>query len=67
MSFRDFRDLREAEDIYKTLEIDYRDRPDYDIVLVKTDGTSDLRKAYPNYFADTADFVKELTHFIRAR
>ncbi|MBT7706376.1 RelA/SpoT domain-containing protein [archaeon] len=32
----------------------------YDVVLVGADKTSDLEKAYPNYFVDTGEFLKYL-------
>lgn len=33
---------------------------EYDVVLVGVDATNDLRKAYPNYFADTGEFLEKL-------
>ncbi len=30
---------------------------EYDVVLVGADTTSDLKKAYPNYFLDTKEFI----------
>ena len=33
---------------------------EYDVVLVGVDATNDLRKAYPNYFADTKEFLENL-------
>ncbi len=45
---------------YAKLEKKYKDQKDYDIVLVGVDAAKDLKKAYPNYFIDTKDFVKEL-------
>ncbi len=45
---------------YAKLEKKYKDQKDYDIVLVGVDTAKDLKKAYPNYFIDTKDFVKEL-------
>jgi ppGpp synthetase/RelA/SpoT-type nucleotidyltranferase len=50
----------EATKEYAKLEKKYKDQKDYDIVLVGVDAAKDLKKAYPNYFIDTKDFVKEL-------
>ncbi len=35
-------------------------KKEYDVVLVGVDATNDLRKAYPNYFADTREFLENL-------
>jgi len=35
-------------------------RKEYDVVLVGADTTQDLKKAYPNYFLDTREFLKYL-------
>lgn len=35
-----------------------------DIVLIKIDDIKKLRKAYPNYFLDTTDFVKQLNKIL---
>ncbi len=35
-------------------------KKEYDVVLVGVDATNDLRKAYPNYFADTKEFLENL-------
>jgi ppGpp synthetase/RelA/SpoT-type nucleotidyltranferase len=35
-------------------------KKEYDVVLVGVDAANDLRKAYPNYFADTKDFLENL-------
>lgn len=35
-------------------------KKEYDVVLVGVDATNDLRKAYPNYFADTKGFLDYL-------
>ena len=39
-------------------------KKEYDVVLVGTDVASDLRKAYPNYFADTKEFLDNLRKII---
>ena len=45
---------------YSKLEKKHRDDPKHDVVLVGSDDAKNLKKAYPNYFADTKDFVSEL-------
>ncbi|MFH0837557.1 MAG: RelA/SpoT domain-containing protein, partial [Candidatus Aenigmatarchaeota archaeon] len=35
-------------------------KKEYDVVLVGVDASNDLRKAYPNYFADTKEFLQQL-------
>ena len=35
-----------------------------DVVLVKSDSMASLRRAYPNYFADTTLFVESLEEAI---
>jgi len=36
----------------------------YDVVLVGADTTNDLRKAYPNYFVDSEEFLEKLQQII---
>lgn len=45
---------------YSNLEKRYKGKTDYDVVLVGADTTKDLEKAYPNYFADTKEFLSQL-------
>lgn len=49
---------------YAELEKKYPIGKDYDIVLVGADSTTDLKKAYPSYFMDTAEFLKHLESII---
>src|SRR3990167_4764318 len=35
-------------------------KKEYDVVLVGADTTNDLKKAYPNYFVDTKEFLIHL-------
>lgn len=37
----------------------------YDVVLVGADTTSDLEKAYPNYYADSVEFLEHLDKIIK--
>jgi ppGpp synthetase/RelA/SpoT-type nucleotidyltranferase len=39
-------------------------RKEYDVVLVGADTTADLKKAYPNYFLDTKEFLTRLNKII---
>ena len=39
-------------------------RKEYDVVLVGADTTSDLKKAYPNYFLDTKEFIRHLNQIL---
>jgi ppGpp synthetase/RelA/SpoT-type nucleotidyltranferase len=57
----------EAIKEYAKYENAYRGNNEYDAVLVGADTISDLKIAYPNYFADTEDFVKGLGRVIGAR
>ncbi len=60
---------RDEEDIaietLERLEKKNSERKEYDIVLVGADTISDLRKAYPNYFADTKEFLSKLKNIIK--
>ena len=49
---------------YSALEKRHSGRKDYDVVLVGVDTTNDLKKAYPNYFVDTSEFLNYLKKII---
>ena len=54
-------DLHEtAFSLYSNKEIENRGNPHVDVVLVSADSLKDLRRAYPNYFTDLADFRRLL-------
>lgn len=63
---RPFSNKQENEAIteYSKLEKKYKNNSNYDIVLVGVETTKDLEKAYPNYFADTKEFIAELNEII---
>jgi len=42
------------------LELQYRGRPDRDVLLASASSVKELRKMYPNYRADTGVFLREL-------
>jgi len=50
----------EANAAYAAVEEEDRDNPDRSSVLVSVDKIVDLKKAFPNYFADTVVFLREL-------
>ena len=45
---------------YDAAEKRYQENKNYDIVLVGADASADLKKGYPNYYADTREFVNQL-------
>ena len=50
--------LMEAQEQYKLKEKEVENDPQIQVVLVSVERVNDLRKAYPNYFVDTKEFVK---------
>jgi hypothetical protein len=52
--------LNEAMAAYACAEEEGRKNISLDSVLVSVDKVADLQTAFPNYYADTADFLKEL-------
>jgi len=52
-------EIKAIED-YAKAEKRNKDKKEYDVVLVGVDAANDLRKAYPNYFADTEEFLEDL-------
>jgi hypothetical protein len=59
--------LSEASERYLELEKNNRTVSGSDAVLVSADGVNSLSRAYPNYFADTVVFAKELERALRPR
>ncbi len=51
---------------YSELERRHRGGTDYDVVLVGAETPKDLKKAYPNYFVDTKEFISELRKIIES-
>ena len=47
------------------LELEYRGKPDRDVLLVQVSSILELRKMYPNYRADTTIFIRELERAIK--
>jgi hypothetical protein len=52
--------LEEASKYYDKLEQEAAEDSSKDIVLVSAQSLRDLKKAYPNYFSDTAEFQRNL-------
>lgn len=51
---------------YAEMEKEFRSQNDKDVVLVSAESVHDLKKAYPNYFADTAEFSKNIQRIVDA-
>ena len=49
---------------YNKAEKKNQGRVGYDVVLVGADTTNDLKKAYPNYFVDSEEFLEKLQKII---
>lgn len=49
-----------ADYAYTEAEKKYLDQRDVQVVLVSVPSTTALKRAYPNYFLDTADFLREV-------
>ncbi len=49
---------------YARAEKRNKDKKEYDVVLVGVDTVTDLRKAYPNYFVDSKEFLENLRKII---
>jgi hypothetical protein len=58
--------LDAATEKYAELESMYKDNPQKDVVLVSAESVRGLKKAYPNYFADTSEFSKNIEKVIEA-
>lgn len=52
--------LDKAESYYRAREIETREEPFADVVLISVGALKEVKTAYPNYFLDTSVFVKNL-------
>lgn len=52
--------LELAESFYKMRELETQHSPNIEVVLIAAGNLKDIKKAYPNYFLDTQDFIKNL-------
>jgi hypothetical protein len=50
--------IQEAQELYQSLEKAVANEPGRDIVLVSVGSLESLKRAYPNYFADTEVFLR---------
>lgn len=51
---------------YSALEKEFKDNPNKDVVLVSAESVRALKKAYPNYFADTSAFSRNIEKIMEA-
>jgi len=58
------KDEQKAIRDYAESENKNRGKKEYDVVLVGADTTNDLKKAYPNYFVDTQEFLTNLKKIV---
>lgn len=58
--------MDDATNQYAKFEKEYKDNPEKDVVLVSAESVHGLKKAYPNYFADTTDFSKNIERILEA-
>jgi len=56
--------LEDAEDMYKTQEKEHKNNKNISIVLIKAQSVKEIKKAYPNYFLDTNQFIEHLTRMM---
>lgn len=60
VSISNYSDDSLAKETYKAMEKEYTNNEDYDVLLVHTKSLNELKKSYPNYFADSRLFVSTL-------
>ena len=67
MNFTAYTKKQEAKAIedYAKAEKRNQEKKEYDVVLVGADTINDLKKAYPNYFVDTGEFLAHLKKVIK--
>ncbi len=52
--------------MYRFVEEQNKDNRDYSAVLISAGNLAQIKKAYPNYFLDTKDFVTKLEEIKRS-
>lgn len=57
--------FEKANQDYSNIESKYLNNKSVEVVLVSVKNIDDLRKAYPNYFMDTHDFIKNLNKVLK--
>lgn len=60
-----FGDEEEAVRYYDTLEKETGNTPEVAVVLVRSEKLEELNIAYPNYFLETRNFVKNIEDVIK--
>ncbi|MDC3221509.1 RelA/SpoT domain-containing protein [Gammaproteobacteria bacterium] len=63
--FNTFDSYESAKQMYIAMEKEYTNNNDFDVLLVNVDSMKDLKKAYPNYFADSSEFVSQLEKILK--
>lgn len=58
--------LDDAVEQYANREKEFKDNHNRDVVLVSAESVHGLKKAYPNYFADTSEFAKNIEKILEA-
>jgi len=58
--------IAKASKDYAEREKEFKNNTDKDVVLISASSVHGLKKAYPNYFADTTEFSKYLERIIEA-
>ena len=58
-------EFNRASEQYSELEKTLELNPDRDAVLISAESIHALKKAYPNYFADTSDFSRNLEKILK--
>ncbi len=58
--------INEAEKEYIETEKEAASEGNFSVALVSTDAVGDIKIAYPNYFADSSEFLKHLTYIQNA-
>ena len=51
--------------MYELREQKTKNDPNSDVVLVSVGSLKQLKKAYPNYFLDTEEFIKQLSIMLK--
>lgn len=49
-----------AETLYRAREMEIKDKANIEVVLISAGNLKQVKKAYPNYFLDTQDFIRSL-------
>ena len=67
VQFFNFDSYESAKEMYIAMEKEYTENSDFDVLLVNVESMNDLKKAYPNYFADSSEFVQQLEKILERR